>query len=126
MEEINQKVAHAPFGCDVWELCCSPNSGLTQACLDVGLRAERYTIENGFDLKKRAVGVALATKAKEVKVRKAWGSPPCTDFFGNVEPHSKREFPEELATQKIGDTIDREERCPDIQTGDTRWRRYLL
>ena len=48
--------------------------------LDAGLRAERYTIENGYDMRKRSTGVTLATKAKEVKVKKVWASPPCTDF----------------------------------------------
>ena len=100
MEEINQKVAHAPFGCDVWELCCSPNSGLTQACLDVGLRAERYTIEKGFDLRKRTVGMARATKAKEVKVRKAWGSPPCTDFSAMLNLTQNENFRKNLPRRR--------------------------
>ena len=46
------------------------------------MRAERYsyTIENGFDLRKKSTSVRLAMKAKEENPRKVWASPPCTDF----------------------------------------------
>ena len=52
VEEISKRVANTSSGCDVWEVCCAPDSGLTQACQDAGLRAERYTIENGYDLRR--------------------------------------------------------------------------
>ena len=45
VEEISKRVLNTQCRCDVWEVCCAPDSGLTQACLDAGLRTERYTIE---------------------------------------------------------------------------------
>ena len=55
VEEMSKQVYHSGCSCDVWEVCCSLDCGLTQACLDAGLRAERYTID---DMRKRSTGVA--------------------------------------------------------------------
>ena len=96
VEEISKRVLNTQCRCDVWEVCCAPDSGLTQACLDAGLRAERYTIENGYDMRKRSTGVTLATKAKEVKVKKVWASPPCTDFSQILNLTQNEEFRKNL------------------------------
>ena len=80
VEEINKQISRTTSSCDVWEVCCASDGGLTQACQDIGLRAERYTIENGYDLRKRSTSVSLTLKAKEEKPKKVWASPPCTDF----------------------------------------------
>ena len=39
---------HAP----VWEVCCSPNSWLSEACRLEGLPSQRINLANGFDLNK--------------------------------------------------------------------------
>ncbi len=91
VEEISKRVANTSCGCDVWEVCCVPDSGLTQAC-----RAERYTVENGYDLRKGTSGVTFATKAKEVKVKKVWVSPPCTDFSQILNLTQNEEFRKNL------------------------------
>ena len=70
VEEISKQISRTTSSCDVWEVCCASDSGLTQACQDIGLRAERYTIENGYDLRKRSTSVSLALKAKEEKPKK--------------------------------------------------------
>ena len=101
MEGLNAAAAEATASCDVWELCCRPNSGLTQACLDAGLRAERYTIENGYDLKKNATGLSLALKAKKGKVHKCWGSPPCTDFSAMLNATQNEEFRKNLPRRRL-------------------------
>ena len=52
VEEISRSISRTTSKCDVWEVCCASDS-LTQVCQDTGLRAERYTIENGYDLRKK-------------------------------------------------------------------------
>ena len=96
VEEISRRVLNTQCRCDVWEVCCAPDSGLTQACLDAGLRAERYTIENGYDMRNRSTGVTLATKDKEVKVKKVWASPPCTDSSQILHLTQNEEFRKNL------------------------------
>ena len=40
----------------VWELCCSPDSLITQCALALGFSAERLTLETGWDFRKRKHG----------------------------------------------------------------------
>ncbi len=75
VEEISKQISRTTSSCDVWEVCCASDNGLIQACQDIGLRAERYTIQNSYDLRKRSTSVSLTLKAKEEKPKKVWASP---------------------------------------------------
>ena len=97
VEEISKRVLNTQCRCDVWEVCCAPDSGLTQACLDAGLHAERYTIENGYDMRKRSTGVTLATKAKAKAKSRA------TEFAMNSDEENAQATEEQSWGQADGE-----------------------
>ena len=64
----------------LWELCCHPQSGLTQCCVEAGLRCRRLTLETRFDFAKAAVAAKAVGLAERRPPLKIWMSPPCTFY----------------------------------------------
>ncbi|CAK0838883.1 unnamed protein product, partial [Prorocentrum cordatum] len=60
------------------EICCHPNSMLTDECTNIGLSMERISIENGYNLSTKAGFEAASKKLDEVMPKRAWISLPCT------------------------------------------------
>ncbi|CAK0875282.1 unnamed protein product [Prorocentrum cordatum] len=60
------------------EICCHPNSMLTDECTNIGLSMERISIENGYNLSTKAGFEAAGKKLDEVMPKRAWISLPCT------------------------------------------------
>ncbi|CAK0814911.1 unnamed protein product [Prorocentrum cordatum] len=60
------------------EICCHPNSMLTDECTKIGLSMERISIENGYNLSTKAGFEAAGKKLDEVMPKRAWISLPCT------------------------------------------------
>ena len=70
-------VTHDAYKCDLVEICCSPNSTLTQTILDKGGKAFRVGLENNMDLS-TTHGLNRAIQFLNiVKPRWIWISPPC-------------------------------------------------
>ena len=102
VEKLNETVDHKKFIWDIWELCCRKDSGPTLECKKVGLRAQRFTIGNGINLKKTTTGLKLALKAKEEGVHKVWGSPPCSDFSAITNLNQKHpQFRKNLPRRRL-------------------------
>ena len=64
----------------VWEMFCSPDSGLTKRCLREGLNSIRIGLSSGFDLYKKEAYEVLKNVFKKQRPRKIWISPMCTLF----------------------------------------------
>ena len=64
----------------LWEVCCGTNSTLTQEVTRNGFRAERVSLQTGFDLEKRSDVQKLIGSIPEKKPRKIWASPRCTPW----------------------------------------------
>ena len=64
----------------VWEMFCSPDSGLTNSCLREGLNSIRIGLSSGFDLYKKETYEVLKKVFKQQRPRKIWISPMCTLF----------------------------------------------
>ncbi|CAK0867947.1 unnamed protein product, partial [Prorocentrum cordatum] len=60
------------------EICCHPNSMLTDECTNIGLSMERISVENGYNLSTKAGFEAASKKLDEVMPKRAWISLPCT------------------------------------------------
>ena len=65
---------------DFVEICCSPNSVLTDTCIKRGGKGYRINLANGYDLNTRA-GIESAKEwMQRFKPREAWISLPCTPW----------------------------------------------
>ena len=64
----------------VWEMFCSPDSGLTNSCLREGLNSIRIGLSSGFDPYKKETYEVLKNVFKKQRPRKIWISPMCTLF----------------------------------------------
>ena len=62
----------------IWEICCSPESLITAAALLLGLRAERVTLETGFDADAKGDAAKWRAVAQKQGVNRAWLAIPCT------------------------------------------------
>lgn len=64
-------------GCDLVEICCGPNSMLSQVVEELGGRAERIGLFNGYDMS-TPKGLEKARKRiRELRPRWLWFSLPC-------------------------------------------------
>ena len=64
----------------VWEMCCAPDSAITAEASARRLRAERLTLETGWDLSTEAAGAEARKLALGKKVLRVWLSLPCTPW----------------------------------------------
>ena len=69
----------------VWEMFCSPQSGLAQACEAEGIPTQRINLEQGFDLYKPATYPVLFELFKVQRPKKLWISTMCTLFCSWVD-----------------------------------------
>ena len=76
--ELQAVVASGPSQILAWEICGSSQSGLTEECLRNDISCRRLTIENGYDLTKRAVYLQAKLEIEHEKPCKAWLSLPCS------------------------------------------------
>lgn len=67
-----------PQGVDVWEMFCAPDSWLTSACQETGLKCSRINLHMGFDLYDPKTYDRLRQKFVIEKPRKVWVSTRCT------------------------------------------------
>ena len=65
---------------DLWEICCSSESWLTQACERDGLRCLRVNLYNNLDVYKPSTWERLKDLAKVRKPKRLWMSFPCTKW----------------------------------------------
>ena len=63
---------------DVWEMFCSPDSWLTEACKSEGLRSQRINLNQNYDLYKKDTYQQLKVKFKKERPRRIWVSTRCT------------------------------------------------
>ena len=61
----------------LWEVCCAPNSELTNSCMHVGLSCKRIGFSTGFDLSKRATYSKLQDAGDTHRPHKILVSLPC-------------------------------------------------
>eukprot|EP00435_Cladocopium_sp_Y103_P049949 s497_g15.t1 len=73
----------------VWEVCCRPDSSLTNECIRQGLRATRKSIQNGYDLEKTSTVKNLKQEMKEEKPGRCWLSLKCTEWT-NIQNINQR------------------------------------
>ena len=66
----------ASWGLDILEIYCSPDSEITRQALRLGLKAKRFTRQDG-DLSTPAGQAALWKILEEEKPREVWMSPDC-------------------------------------------------
>ncbi|CAK9056929.1 unnamed protein product [Durusdinium trenchii] len=64
----------------LWEMCCSPNSTLSNEVIRNGLKAQRWTIEEGFDLEKPECVAEAINALKRDCPTKIWASLRCTPW----------------------------------------------
>ena len=64
----------------VWEVCCSPNSTITACAHALGFKAERLTLETGWDFSKPEDGARAVREVQSRGVKKVWLSLPCTPW----------------------------------------------
>ena len=62
----------------IWEICCSPESWLSEACRLQELRPFRVNLANGFDLNKSDTYVRMTELYKSHRPKKLWVSTKCT------------------------------------------------
>ena len=75
--------------CTVWEVCCRPDSSLTQECIRQGLHAHRKSIENGYDLERASTVKLLKEDMKVEKPGRNWFSLRCTEW-SNIQNINQR------------------------------------
>jgi hypothetical protein len=64
----------------VWEVCCSPNSTITACAHALGFKAERLTLDTGWDFSKPEDGARAVREVQSRGVKKVWLSLPCTPW----------------------------------------------
>ena len=70
---------------NLWELCCSPSSTLSGEAIRNGLKARRWTFEEGFDIEKpECVQEAISALKTDVP-SKIWASLRCTPWTSNQD-----------------------------------------
>ena len=69
----------------IWEMFCSPESGLTKACEEEGRPAQRINLHQGFDLYKPETYPVLFELFKVQRPKKIWISTMCTLFCSWVD-----------------------------------------
>ena len=75
--------------CTVWEVCCRPDSSLTQECARQGLHARRKSIENGYDLEKASTVKQLKEDMRAERPGRGWFSLKCTEWT-NIQNINQR------------------------------------
>ena len=65
---------------EVWEICCSPSSTITQAAKARGLKAKRLTLETGHDFMLWETVLSVRQRMKKRLPRRVWASIPCTKW----------------------------------------------
>lgn len=67
-----------PHQVDVWEICCSPQSWLSEACTQEGLKCQRINLANGFDLNRPHTFESMTELYKIQRPKRLWISMRCT------------------------------------------------
>ena len=73
-----QSLLRGPSGVDTWEMFCAPESWLTQACEQEGLRTSRINLHQGQDLYVRETYSRPWEKFRRERPKKIWVSTRCT------------------------------------------------
>ena len=99
MESLFETMADTVHGFSIWELCCSPNSTLTSACLRLKLSALRKTIEAGYDFEKGETKDYLIQDYGRERPKKIWLSLRCTEW-SNIQNLNQRDWKQQEALRK--------------------------
>ncbi|CAK9056670.1 Integrase catalytic domain-containing protein [Durusdinium trenchii] len=77
----------------VWEMFCSKDSALAEACMREGIPVERINLAQGFDLYKPETYTTLLHLFRQQRPKKVWISTMCTLFCSWVDLnyHDRRE-----------------------------------
>ena len=88
---------------DLCEICCSPNSILSEVCLGLGGKAFRINLANGFNLSTRHGIENAKAWVRRFRPKEAWVSLPCTlwSSMQNLTPLTP-ERQTKLAAQRKG------------------------
>ena len=73
-----QELIVEPTQVSVWEVCCSPNSWLAEACKNENLKCQRINLANGFDFNKPETFERMTALYKIQRPKKIWVSMKCT------------------------------------------------
>ena len=65
---------------DLMEVCTPSDSGLTEACLRIGLQGRRLSNWSGHDLATESGTQKVLEEIRLYRPRKVWWSPPCDPF----------------------------------------------
>ncbi len=81
-KDFNGELAKVIYdgGTTIWEMFCSPESGLTTEVRSQGLDGVRINIAGGYDLYKEAYYPHLRELRRKQRPRKYWLSTPCTPY----------------------------------------------
>ena len=84
----------------VWEICCRPQSALSDACSRMGLKACRKMLEDGYDIERDATRVRLLQDQKEEKPKRIWWSLKCTPWTSIQNLNQRNEHQIEALRKK--------------------------
>jgi len=73
-----QNLIIEPGQVSIWEVCCSPTSSLTSACVKEQLKCQRINLANCFDLDKASTYEAISTLYWQKRPNGIWTSMRCT------------------------------------------------
>lgn len=83
----------------VWEICCGPQSTLAAAAADAGFKAQRITLETGYDMEDDASARAVKRLADKQSPSRVWASCPCSPW-SSQQNFNKRNPAQIAALQK--------------------------
>ena len=78
-QELHQVIVNQDWN-NVVEICCRKDSGLTAEAQRKGMNAVRYTLETGFDMTLPESAEKACAEVKDMNMKRAWASPPCTPW----------------------------------------------
>ena len=90
------KIAHKSKGprCDFAEVCCSPESALTETMKEKSFNTQRINLSEGYNLEKKLEAQAAQLWIAEHRPRKTWVSTECT-------PHTRMQNINQRTPQQI-------------------------
>ena len=94
-ENLRENMSNTVYGQNplVWEMFCSKDSALAEACMREGIPVERINLAQGFDLYKPETYTTLLHLFRQQRPKKVWISTMCTLFCSWVDLnyHDRRE-----------------------------------
>ncbi|CAK9012313.1 Cytoplasmic dynein 1 heavy chain 1 [Durusdinium trenchii] len=84
----------------IWEVCCHPESALTNSCRSMGLTAWRKTLEDHYDIEKDTTRVRLLQDQVVEKPKRTWWSLKCTPWTNIQNINQRNESQIEMLKKK--------------------------